>query len=377
MLADAEGCPKASGRGAVIKTVSLGLASRVINVTEAFFKARGEKWLRQNCGGNLAKDETYGFLVTDLVVGKRAPRKDAIALGEKVRKENAKVKKREKDEKARISKVLAPARDAARLAWDRELAELLTAPCENLPIPTAARCAAVLREEQRAAVDSDSELEPEPDPDDMESEARLQLAEAEAAAAAAEDELELAQLRDDRVLTTLERLDKPPGVDDPGTELQNWLHGFEARFAWSDKFPEKERRWRKKQLDHYVRARMQYGELRSAKLEAWAQADAKQRLVEFFQGKLERVQRVAAERRAADAEVEAARAALETARLQLRVEERARTRMWLEAEAELAWGADWRERPGRAAASPDPVAEARPVVFGEAVDVPAVSGVLV
>ena len=113
----------------------------------------------------------------------------------------------------------------------------------------------------------------------MESEARLQLAEAEAAAAAAEDELELAQLREERALTTLERLDKPPGVDDPGTELQNWLHGFEPRFAWSDKFPEKERRRRKKQLDHYVRARMQYGELRSAKLEAWAQADAKQRLV--------------------------------------------------------------------------------------------------
>jgi hypothetical protein len=42
-LADAEGCPKASGRGAVIKLVPLSLASKVINVTEVFFKARGEK----------------------------------------------------------------------------------------------------------------------------------------------------------------------------------------------------------------------------------------------------------------------------------------------------------------------------------------------
>jgi hypothetical protein len=123
----------------------------VINVTGAFFKARGEKWLRQNCGGNLAKDETYGFLVTDLVIGRRAPRTDATTLGEKLRKEHAKVKKREKEEKAKISKVPTPQREAARLAWDRELAGLLAAPCQNLPIPSAARCGAVLREEQKAA----------------------------------------------------------------------------------------------------------------------------------------------------------------------------------------------------------------------------------
>ena len=84
MLADAEGCPKASGKGAVIKIVPMRLASKVISVTETFFKERGEKWMRQNCGGLLAKDETYGFLVTDLVIGRRAPRKNATALGEKL-----------------------------------------------------------------------------------------------------------------------------------------------------------------------------------------------------------------------------------------------------------------------------------------------------
>ena len=55
--------------------------------------------------------------MTDLVVGRRAPRTDAIALGEKLRKEHAKVKKREKEEKAKISKVPALQREAARLAW--------------------------------------------------------------------------------------------------------------------------------------------------------------------------------------------------------------------------------------------------------------------
>ena len=43
--------------------------------------------------------------------------------------------------------------------------------------------------------------------------------------------------------------------------------------------------------------------------------------------------RVIAEQRAADAELEAARAVLEAVHLRLRVEERARTRAWLEGEA--------------------------------------------
>ena len=195
----------------------------------------------------------------------------------------------------------------------------------------------MLREEQKAA-DHDSDPEPEPDPQDYEDEVRLQLAEAEAAAAAAEDQLELGQLREERALTSLERLEKPSGVDDPGAELAHWREGIEEKYDWGDKFPEKERRRRQKQLDHYVKVRSRYNAMRSAKLDAWAEADGKQRYVEFFKGRLERVMRVGAEVSAANAEARAAHAELEATRARLdelvRTQERARTRVWLESEAE-------------------------------------------
>ena len=122
---------------------------------------------------------------------------------------------------------------------------------------------------------------------------RLQLAEAEAAAAAAEDQLELGQLREERALTSLERLEKPPGVDDPCAELAHWREGIEEKYYWGDKFPEKERRRRQKQLDHCVKVRSKYNAMRSAKLDAWAEADEKQGYVEFFKVRLERVMRLA------------------------------------------------------------------------------------
>ena len=94
MLARAEGCPRASGLGTALKVaqVSHKLIQDLIAAEEKCFTKHGEKWLRTNCGGKLAKDESYGFLLADLVLGAIIPRDKAIALGEKLRKENKKIK---------------------------------------------------------------------------------------------------------------------------------------------------------------------------------------------------------------------------------------------------------------------------------------------
>ena len=74
--------PRAKGR---LCEVTFGLACKIVQTTETFFTNRGEKWLRETCGGLMAKDESFGFLCTDLMHGGFAPRPDAIALGERLR----------------------------------------------------------------------------------------------------------------------------------------------------------------------------------------------------------------------------------------------------------------------------------------------------
>ena len=96
MLAAAGGGPVASGLEAVVPRAGNDheLISNVIAAVENAFAEYGEKALRSNCGNKLAKDESYGFLLADLVLGAIIPRDKAITLGEKLRKENIKIKKR-------------------------------------------------------------------------------------------------------------------------------------------------------------------------------------------------------------------------------------------------------------------------------------------
>ena len=100
---------------------------------------RGDKWLRANCGGKLAKDESYGFLLTDLLHSALADRDDAIKLGEKLRKENKKVNERLKVIKKDKGKALGKiAGDAAAIqecerAFEEKQATLLSA------VPNATR----------------------------------------------------------------------------------------------------------------------------------------------------------------------------------------------------------------------------------------------
>ena len=161
MLADAEGCPKASGEGPAVQVITVGGACLIVKTTEGFFTDKGEKWLRANCGGLLAKDESFGFLATDLIHGMLPSREKAIPLGEKIRKENAKVKKWEKEQKAKISKLPANQRELANRKFARDLAERHAQPCDELPIPTAASCAAVQRVQEKPSTQPRPKPEPE------------------------------------------------------------------------------------------------------------------------------------------------------------------------------------------------------------------------
>ena len=94
MLAQEGGGPAASGYGPVAFRATFQVVQALIEGVESTFAAHGEKVLRANCGGILAKDEAYGFAYVDLIHGKLAPRGNgqlcAIPLGEKLRKLNKK-----------------------------------------------------------------------------------------------------------------------------------------------------------------------------------------------------------------------------------------------------------------------------------------------
>ena len=135
-----------------MQQVTKGVVSEVVEATEEFFSERGEKWLRANCGGLLAKDESYGFLLTNLVVGKLAPRDASITLGEKMRKEHAKVKKKQADSKRSIGKLPIALRSAAIIDAARERADLLAEPASKELIeliPSALSCSSVQRGRKR------------------------------------------------------------------------------------------------------------------------------------------------------------------------------------------------------------------------------------
>ena len=250
MLAD-EGCPKSSGKGPRLQQVTKGVVSKIVEETEAFFSDRGEKWLRANCGGLLAKDECYGFYLTDLVVGKLAKRKTAIALGEKMRKEHAKVKKKQADSKQRISKLLVAQRDGATATAERERADLLAEPaCKELIdlIPTASSCASVQREQEREAKDEAKSEVPAPQPEpelDLDEVARAAQAHAEQATL----EAGITRMDYERAMQSLGRLGPRPSF--------SYLVGKD--FVVTDKkgrkvrapLPEKEREWRDLKVAHW------------------------------------------------------------------------------------------------------------------------------
>ena len=106
IVAHRDGGPRFSGHLDRITRdqITHDLIPNIIQGVENTFSKHGEKALRANCKGKLAKDETYGFLCADLVLGALIPREQAIRLGEKLRKENRKVK----EKKAQL------ARDRAR-----------------------------------------------------------------------------------------------------------------------------------------------------------------------------------------------------------------------------------------------------------------------
>jgi hypothetical protein len=103
IVAHPDGGPRASGHPAVITRdqISRELVPRIIKGVENVFSSHGEKTLRANCGGKLAKDETYGFLCTDLVLGAIIPREAAIKLGEALRTENTKKIKKKREQLGR------------------------------------------------------------------------------------------------------------------------------------------------------------------------------------------------------------------------------------------------------------------------------------
>ena len=146
MLARAEGCPRASGLGTALKVaqVSHKLIQDLIAAVEKCFTKHGEKWLRANCGGKLAKDESYGFLLADLVLGAIIPRDKAIALGEKLRKENKKIKTKLEQmgrDRAKALKELPPEEQGAE-GVRHDLSAPRTSPHpskENFPSPNPNR----------------------------------------------------------------------------------------------------------------------------------------------------------------------------------------------------------------------------------------------
>ena len=156
MLACEGGGPRASGHGPVAFDATLGVVKSVVEGTEATLSAHGEKALRANCGGVLAKDEMYGFALVDLLHGKLCPRGNgegcAIPLGEKLRKLNKKRQDEYTSKRRAAGKQPAQKREASLAGveqWHQlKLDEECTAELSPF-IPAVGRCAAVQREEAR------------------------------------------------------------------------------------------------------------------------------------------------------------------------------------------------------------------------------------
>lgn len=143
MLAAPQGGPIASGLRSLVARANIThqLIADIVAAVEKAFTEHGEKALRANCADKLAKDESYGFLCADLILGTIIPREKAIPLGQKLRKENTKIKKKRdgfRDGRSRaLSKLPEVEREAAGRVWDLQSAAYLAAPCAaDLPIPS-------------------------------------------------------------------------------------------------------------------------------------------------------------------------------------------------------------------------------------------------
>ena len=136
---------------------------------EKVFQEHGEKALRANCGGKLAKDESYGFLLGDLVLGTIIPRDKAITLGEKLRKESGKIKKKKdsfRDGRSRaLAKLPQDQRAAAGAEWDQNKDSYLAEICRaELPIPQLAAAVAGVREQVKQEVKQEAVKQEPPAP---------------------------------------------------------------------------------------------------------------------------------------------------------------------------------------------------------------------
>ena len=169
IVAHPDGGPRASGCLPAITRdqVSHEAIQTIVKGVENTFATHGEKVLRANCGGKLAKDETYGFLLADLILGALIPREKAIALGEKLRKENAKVKAKvqqlNRDRARELGRLPAEQHTAAAAAHDKNMRSYLAERCAaDLPIPTRGQAAAGVREEVKQEVKQEAAAPPRP-----------------------------------------------------------------------------------------------------------------------------------------------------------------------------------------------------------------------
>ena len=170
IVAHRDGGPRFSGHLDRITRdqITHDLIPNIIQGVENTFSKHGEKALRANCKGKLAKDETYGFLCADLVLGALIPREQAIRLGEKLRKENRKVKEKKaqlaRDRARELGRLSEGEWAAATVAHDERLAAYLAERCAaDLPIPSRGEAAAAVREEVKQEVKQE-EVKREPAP---------------------------------------------------------------------------------------------------------------------------------------------------------------------------------------------------------------------
>ena len=354
-----KGCPKSSGKGPrlQVQQVTKGVVSEVVEATEEFFSERGEKWLRANCGGLLAKDESYGFLLTDLVVGKLAPRDASITLGEKMRKEHAKVKKKQADSKRSIGKLPIALRSAAIIDAARERADLLAEPASKELIeliPSALSCSSVQREQKKDKAKSEvlapqPEPAPEPEPDLEELALEAELLEEAATLAAS-----IAVGEYDRAARSLARLGPRPsvayliGADHEG-KLPN---GRKVLVP----LPDKEREWRQMEGKRWDMSQQVARELSACKRDALIDAAnarlvAKEARAEWEIAARERVIAAMEALSASNNRMSALEAHKETAEIaedsaeRAAVAERAMFHMQNEMHAMQAWGPDHASRP--------------------------------
>ena len=302
IVARPDGGPRASGKLPAITRdqITRNLVSRIIKAVENTFSKHGEKTLRANCGGKLAKDETYGFLCADLVLGALIPRETAIKIGEALRTENSKniKKKREqlgRDRARELGRVPEQQQGVVSKKHDNLLHAYNIGRCEaNLPIPSRGQAAAGVREEVKQEVKQEA-IKQEPAaavPPPLQPPAPPRLVDLRHAAEAAWElhetlgaaETELLE-KAKRFNQALERrgLPKPP----PRARGSSSIHAAELTKAeWDERIDSAGARWAayEKEVREYDRKRDEFKDLlysldmvtrdREAACQAWEAAEA-------------------------------------------------------------------------------------------------------